>query len=81
MPTSWKNRSTYGKLLRRIIIRQTERFENVSSDDDAVKLGSNIGYLIDKLNNLLKQDEAKLAQRIEELEKIAGIAQKNMIAK
>jgi hypothetical protein len=81
VPTSWKNRSTYGRLLRRIIIKQTERFESASSDENAIKLGTNVGYLVDKLNNLLKQDENKLVQRIEELETFAGIAKKGIITK
>jgi len=76
MPTSWKNRSTYGKLLRRIIIKQAERFEKTTNDEDAVKISMNIGYLVDKLNNLLKQEETKLVERIEQLEEIANITKK-----
>jgi len=59
MPTSWKNRSSYGKLLRRIILKQIERFEKCNDDETAVKIAANIGYLIDKLLTLLKQVEAK----------------------
>ena len=73
MGTSWKNRGTYGKLLRRIIIRQSERFEKTSSDEDAIKISANIGYLVDKLNNLLKQEESKLVSRIEKLEQEMGV--------
>ena len=54
MPTSWKNRGTYGKLLKRIIIKQTERFDKCNDDETAVKIAANIGYLIEKLNNILK---------------------------
>ncbi|MCV0409386.1 hypothetical protein [Nitrosopumilus sp.] len=70
MPASWKNRATYGKLLRRIIIRQAERFEKTTDDETAIKIATNIGYLSDKLNNLLKQEESKLAERIEKLEDV-----------
>lgn len=81
MPTSWKNRSTYGKLLKRLIIKQSERFEKCHNDEEAIKIATNIGYLVDKLNNLLRQDESKLAGRIEQLEQIAGIAKKGVISK
>jgi len=81
MPTSWKNRSTYGKLLRRIIIRQFERFENCKNEEVAIKIATNIGYLTDKLNNLLKQEESKLAERIEKLERLAGIAKRGIISR
>jgi len=81
MPTSWKNRSTYGKLLRRIIIRQAERFEKCTDDETSIKFATNIGYLIDKLNNLLKQEESKLVERIEKLESAAGLAKKSVITK
>lgn len=73
MPASWKNRSTYGKLLRRIIIKQAERFEKTTDFEESIKISTNIGYLTDKLNNLIKQEEAKLVERIEHLEQIAGI--------
>ena len=67
MPSSWKNRSTYGKLLKRIIIKQTERFDKCNDDEIAVKIAANIGYLTDKLNSILKivdvQDEAKARSR------------------
>ena len=81
MPTSWKNRSTYGKLLRRIIIKQSERFEKSKDNDEAVKIAANIGYLTDKLNNLLKQEESKLIERIVHLEQIADITKKSPDAK
>lgn len=68
MPTSWKNRSTYGKLLRRIIIRQVERFNKCNDDETATKIAGNIGYLIDKLHNFLKhveiQDEVTARGRV-----------------
>lgn len=73
MPASWKNRSTYGKLLRRIIIKQAERFEKTNDFEESIKISTNIGYLTDKLNNLIKQEESKLVERIEHLEQMAGI--------
>ena len=54
MPTSWKNRATYGKLLKRIIIKQTELYDKCNDDETAIKIAANIGYLIEKLNNFLK---------------------------
>jgi len=73
MPSSWKNRSTYGKLLRRVIIKQAERFEKTTDTEESIRLSGNIGYLVDKLNNLIKQEESKLVERIEHLEQMAGI--------
>ena len=73
MPSSWKNRSTYGKLLRRVIIKQAERFEKTTDIEESIRLSGNIGYLIDKLNNLIKQEESKLVERIEHLEQMASI--------
>jgi len=62
MPTSWKNRSTYGKLLKRIIIKQTERFDKCNDDEIAIKIAANIGYLTEKLNTILKLVEIKDAE-------------------
>lgn len=62
MPTSWKNRSTYGKLLKRIIIKQAERFDKCNDDEIAVKIAANIGYLTEKLNNILKIVDIKDAE-------------------
>ncbi len=76
MPTSWKNRSTYGKLLKRIIIKQAERFGKSKDNDQAVKIATNIGYLTDKLNNLLKQEESKLVERVERLEQMQTLQKK-----
>lgn len=71
MGSSWKNRGTYGKLLRRVIVKQAERFEKSADTEESVKIATNIGYLVDKLNNLLKQEESKLVERIEQLEQLA----------
>jgi hypothetical protein len=76
MPASWKNRGTYGKLLRRVIIKQAERFEKCDNNEESIKIASNVGYLVDKLNNLLKQEESKIVQRIEYLEELAGITKR-----
>jgi len=57
MPVSWKNRATYGKLLKKVIARQVKRYENCTDDDIATKIAANIGYLTDKINNIIKHLE------------------------
>ena len=79
MPEDWKNRAMYGNVLRRIIIKQAERFEKTTDDDTAVKLATNISNMISRIDNLLKQEESKFMLRVEKLEERAGITKKKEI--
>ena len=71
MGSSWKNRGTYGRILKNVIQRQVERFESQKDQDKAISLAHNIGYLTNILNTIIKdEDNSQLELRIEHLEKI-----------
>ena len=71
MGSSWKNRGTYGRILKKVIQRQVERFESQRNEDKAINLAHNIGYLTNILNTMIKDEEnSQLEKRIEDLEKI-----------
>ncbi len=70
MGSSWKNRGTYGRILKKVIQRQVNRFESQTNEDKAISLAHNIGYLTNILNTIIKDEENfQLEKRIEELEK------------
>jgi len=70
MGSSWKNRGTYGRILKKVIQRQVKRFESQKNEDKAISLAHNIGYLTNILNTIIKDEEnSQLEKRIEELEK------------
>jgi len=70
MGASWKNRGTYGRILKKVIQRQVKRFESQRNEDKAINLAHNIGYLTNILNTIIKDEENfQLEKRIEELEK------------
>jgi len=70
MGASWKNRGTYGRILKKVIQRQVKRFESQRNEDKAISLAHNIGYLTNILNTIIKDEEnSQLEKRIEELEK------------
>jgi len=70
MGSSWKNRGTYGRILKKLIQRQVKRFESQRNEDKAISLAHNIGYLTNILNTIIKDEEnSQLEKRIEELEK------------
>ena len=69
MGSSWKNRGTYGRILKKVIQRQVKRFESQEDQDKAISLAHNIGYLTNILNTIIKDEEnSQLEKRIEELE-------------
>ena len=71
MGSSWKNRGTYGRILKNVIQRQVERFESQKDQDKAISLAHNIGYLTNILNTIIKdEDNSQLELRIEHLENI-----------
>ena len=70
MGSSWKNRGTYGRILKNVIQKQVERFELQEDQDKAISLAHNIGYLTNILNTIIKdEDNFQLEKRVEELEK------------
>lgn len=71
MGSSWKNRGTYGRILKKVIQRQVKRFDSQEDQDKAISLAHNIGYLTNILNTIIKDEEnSQLELRIEHLEKI-----------
>jgi len=71
MGSSWKNRGTYGRILKKVIQKQMKRFESEENSAIAISLAHNIGYLVNTLNNVIKdEDNSQLELRIEDLEKI-----------
>ena len=72
--SSWKNRGTYGRILKKVIQRQVKRIEAQEDEEKATKLAHNIGYLTNILNTIIKDEEnSQLEKRIEELERKVGI--------
>jgi len=68
--SSWKNRGTYGRILKKVIQKQVKRFESQRNEDKAINLAHSIGYLTNILNTIIKDEEnSQLEKRIEELEK------------
>jgi len=73
MGSSWKNRGTYGRILKKVIQRQVLRFEAQDDEEKTINLAHNIGYLTNILNTIIKDEEnSQLEKRIEELEKKIG---------
>ena len=73
MGSSWKNRGTYGRILKKVIQKQVRRFESQDDEEKAINLAHNIGYLTNILNTIIKDEEnSQLEKRIEELEKKIG---------
>ena len=73
MGSSWKNRGTYGRILKKVIQRQVLRFKAQDDEEKATKLAHNIGYLTSILNTIIKDEEnSQLEKRVEDLEKKVG---------
>ncbi len=75
MSSSWKNRATFGRILKKIIKKQVQDFENLQGDiEKSNKLAHNIGYLTNILNTIIKDEEnSQFEKRIDELERKLGI--------
>jgi len=72
--SSWKNRGTYGRILKKIIKKQLKRFDAEEDLDKANQLSHNIGYLTNILNGIIRDEEhSVLEKRLEELEKKVGM--------
>jgi len=72
--SSWKNRGTYGRILKKIIKKQLNRFDAEEDLDKANQLSHNIGYLTNILNGIIRDEEhSVLEKRLEELEKKVGV--------
>ena len=72
--SSWQNRGTYGRILKKIILKQVKRFQETKEQEKAIQIAHNIGYLSNILNTIIKDEEnSQLEKRIEELERKVGI--------
>jgi len=74
MGSSWKNRGTYGRILKKIILKQVKRFQEIQDHDKSIQIAHNIGYLTNITNGIIRDEEnSQLEKRIEELERKVGI--------
>ena len=74
MGSSWTNRGTYGRILKKLIQKQLRKFEQEEDGEKSIQISHNIGYLIGIQRDLIKDDtNSILEKRIEELEKVAGL--------
>jgi len=80
MVKSWNERGTYGNILKDLISMQLSSFEKEKDPLKKTKIAQNIGYLCQVQASLITS-EHKLEERIDTLEKFAGIAKKGIITK
>jgi len=76
----WNERGTYGNILKGLISKQISNFEKEKDPIKKTKIAQNIGYLCQVQASLITS-EYKLEERIETLEKAAGIAKKAIITR
>ena len=70
MGRSWKERGTYGNILKNLIKKQLSKYEKERNKITATKISQNVGYLIQVQNSLIKDHEiSELEKKVEELEK------------
>ena len=80
METSWQKRGTYGNILKILISKQLTTFEKEDDTLKKIKIAQNIGYLCQVQTSLIREGE-DLVQRIDKLEKFAGLVQKEKLTK
>lgn len=78
MNKAWNERDSYGHILKSLIGKQLANYENESDPIKKTRISQNIGYLCQVQASLITS-EAKIEARIEDLEKLAGIAKKGTI--
>ncbi len=71
----WYDKSQYANILRGLISSQLTQYKRESNRIKKTKISQNIGYLVQVISSMIK-DEHDLDDRIEELEKLAGISQR-----
>lgn len=77
---SWNDRTQYGNILRGIISSQITQYKRENNRIKRTKIAQSIGYLIQIQASLIK-DESHIEERLEELERIAGITKRGIIKK
>ena len=79
MEKTWTQREMYGNILQNLITKQLLNFHKEKDSLKKTRITQNIGYLCQVQASLITS-EAKLEERIETLEKVAGIAKKGVIS-
>ena len=77
---TWYDRNQYGNILRGLICSQLTQFKREKNRIKKTKISQNIGYLVQVLNSMIK-DEKQIDERLIKLEELAGIAKKGVITK
>jgi len=77
---TWYDRSQYANILRGLISSQQTQYKREKNRIKKTRISQNIGYLLQVMSSMIK-DEKDIEERIEELERLAGIAQKGKIRK
>ena len=80
MVKNWYEREQYGVILKKMIRKQYLNFRKERDPIKKSKLAQNTAYLIQVQSSLIK-DEKQIEERIEELERLAGIAKKGVIVR
>jgi len=71
---SWKERGSYGNVIKVLIKKQLVKYEKERDRIKATKISQNIGYLVQVQSSLIKdQENSDLEKRIEELEQKVGL--------
>lgn len=76
----WYDKSQYANILRGLISSQLTQYKRESNRIKKTKISQNIGYLVQVISSMIK-DEQDLDNRIEYLEKLAGMTHKGMYGK
>jgi len=75
---SWYERSQYANILRGLIHSQLIQYKREKNRIKKTRISQNTGYLIQVMSSLINS-EKNIEERIEELERLAGIAKKGVI--
>ena len=74
MGRSWKERGSYGNVIKVLIKKQLVKYEKERDRIKATKISQNIGYLVQVQSSLIKdQENSDLEKRIEQLEQKVGL--------
>jgi len=80
LPVSWNERSFYANKLKDIIKDLNEKYHEQKVLKEKLNIAKTQGYLTMVVSNLINHEEG-LEKRIEQLEEIAGLAQRSKITR
>jgi len=75
---SWYERSQYANMLRGLLAQQLTQYKREKNRIKKTRISQNIGYLVQVQSSLINS-EKNVEERIIELERLAGIAQKGKL--